>query len=245
MPTLFLSPSTQEGNPYISGGSEEQYMNAIADAMIPYLKASGIRVVRNDRNASAAQAIADSNTVRPQLHLAIHSNAAPDALSGQLRGIDIYYAQNSTLGKRAAEIFAQNLRQIYPLPDKIRTLTTTNIGEVTRTTAPAVFLELGYHDNVQDAAWITSNIEEIAQNLSQSVTQYFGLPLAQPFNETTGTIDITSGNMNIRSRPSLDAAVIARAPKGAQLKVLGEVGEWLTVNYVGTIGYAMARYIDY
>ena len=36
MPRIYLSPSTQEFNPYVSGdGNEEQYMNLIADAMEP------------------------------------------------------------------------------------------------------------------------------------------------------------------------------------------------------------------
>ncbi len=36
MPNLFLSPSVQEYNPYINGlGSEEYYMNLVADAMEP------------------------------------------------------------------------------------------------------------------------------------------------------------------------------------------------------------------
>ena len=40
MPRIFLSPSTQEYNPYITGnGSEEYFMNQIADAMEPYLLA--------------------------------------------------------------------------------------------------------------------------------------------------------------------------------------------------------------
>ena len=32
---------------YVNGGSEEEWMNRLADAMIPYLDASGIRYVRN------------------------------------------------------------------------------------------------------------------------------------------------------------------------------------------------------
>ena len=44
MPTVYLSPSTQEYNPYITGaGSEEYFMNLIADAMEPYLLANGIQ----------------------------------------------------------------------------------------------------------------------------------------------------------------------------------------------------------
>ena len=39
MPMIYLSPSTQEGNYYVTGGTEEQYMNLLADAMVPYLDA--------------------------------------------------------------------------------------------------------------------------------------------------------------------------------------------------------------
>ena len=38
MPSVYLSPSLQEYNPYIDGGNEEYYMNLIADAMEPYLR---------------------------------------------------------------------------------------------------------------------------------------------------------------------------------------------------------------
>ena len=47
MPIIYLSPSTQEKNEYVNGGTEEQYMNLLADKMVPYLDSSGIRYVRN------------------------------------------------------------------------------------------------------------------------------------------------------------------------------------------------------
>ncbi len=37
MPFLFLSPSTQAGNPYVTEGNERLWMNRIADRMEPYL----------------------------------------------------------------------------------------------------------------------------------------------------------------------------------------------------------------
>ena len=41
MPRIYLSPSTQEYNPYVTGnGSEEYFMNLVADAMEPYLLAN-------------------------------------------------------------------------------------------------------------------------------------------------------------------------------------------------------------
>ena len=85
MPNVFLSPSTQEWNPYVNGGSEEFYMNQIADRMEPYLRSSGISYTRNDPNRNAAGAIADSNAGSYDVHLALHSNAAPESLSGKLR----------------------------------------------------------------------------------------------------------------------------------------------------------------
>ena len=35
MPFLFLSPSTQAGNPYVTEGNERLWMNRIADRMEP------------------------------------------------------------------------------------------------------------------------------------------------------------------------------------------------------------------
>ena len=47
MPTIYLSPSTQEYNPYVTGsGSEEYWMKRLADAMAPYLNSCGIRYTR-------------------------------------------------------------------------------------------------------------------------------------------------------------------------------------------------------
>ena len=146
MPFLFLSPSTQYFNPYITTGDERYWMNALADEMMPYLHASGITVTRNDPDGSAAQSIRDSNASRQDFHLALHSNAAPQALSGRLRGVDIYYYPTSEAGLRMANILVDDIRPVYPLPDRVQARSSTVIGELRRTRAPAVLAELGYHD---------------------------------------------------------------------------------------------------
>ena len=61
MPSLFLSPSTQDGNPYVIGGNEEYYMNLVADAMEPYLRANGIAFTRNDPSGTVSDSINQSN----------------------------------------------------------------------------------------------------------------------------------------------------------------------------------------
>ena len=76
MPTIYLSPSLQEFNSYSGGGNEEYYMNLVADAMEPYLTASGIGFVRNNPEDSLTKTIANSNSGNYDLHLALHSNAS-------------------------------------------------------------------------------------------------------------------------------------------------------------------------
>ena len=76
MPDVYLSPSTQDYNPYIIGGSEKYYMNLLADAMEPYLSSSGISYGRNDPNGNAAAAVARGNRGNYRLYLALHSNTA-------------------------------------------------------------------------------------------------------------------------------------------------------------------------
>ncbi len=164
MPNLFLSPSVQEYNPYINGlGSEEYYMNLVADAMEPYLISCGISFTRNDPDDTLQQAIALSNAGNYDFHLALHSNAAPPALAGQLQGCDIYYYATSTQGARAA-----------------KTVANTTLGELRLVKAPSNLIELAYHDNAEDAFWIIDNIQLIARTLVLALSEYFGIPFVEP-----------------------------------------------------------------
>lgn len=243
MPIIYLSPSTQENNLYVSGGSEEEWMNRLADAMVPYLDASGIRYVRNTPDMTAASSIRASNAGNYDLHLALHSNAAPSGRYGQVRGILVFYYPGSTNGKRAADIFADNLKAIYPLPDRVRAEATTAIGEVRQPRAPSVFLELGYHDNADDAAWIKNNLDGIARNLVLSLTEYFGIPFLYPNTLRQGMVDVSWGYLNIRARPAASAPVIARAYDGAQLTIVNQWQGWYLVRFDGVEGYASSDFI--
>ena len=243
MPIIYLSPSTQENNLYVSGGTEEEWMNRLADAMEPYLTASGIRYSRNTPDMTAASSIRVSNAGTYDLHLALHSNAAPEGIYGQVRGVLVFYYPGSTQGKRAAELIANGLKTIYPLPNKVRAEPTTTIGEVKQVRAPAVFLELGYHDNPDDAAWVKGNLDAIARNLVLSLTEFFGLPFLEPQNPRPAVVDVNWGYLNLRDRPSVNAPVLARAYDGTALTVLNQWEEWYVVRLDGLVGWANERYI--
>ena len=243
MPIIYLSPSTQEGNYYVNGGTEEQYMNLLADKMVPYLDASGIRYVRNTPDMTAASSIAASNAGNYDLHLALHSNAAPEGRYGQVRGVLVFYYPGSQPGQRASTIISNNLKAVYPLPSLVQTRATTAIGEVRRVRAPSAFLELGYHDNPEDAAWIKSSLDAVARNLVLSLTDFFDIPFLAPEASRSGRVDVDWGVLNIRSRPDLNAAILAQAPDGAPLTILNGSGGWYLANYKGTIGYAKDDFV--
>ena len=243
MPILYLSPSTQEENLYVNGGTEAQWMNRLADAMEPYLSAAGIRVVRNTPDMSAVSSIRASNAGNYDLHLALHSNAAPEGSYGQVRGVLVFYYPGSVKGREAAQLIADNLKTVYPLPDKVRTESTTSIGEVRRVRAPAVFLELGYHDNPDDASWVKQNLDAIARSIVLALTEYFGLPFLEPMRPKQAVVDVSWGALNIRDRPDLSAPVIARAYDGARLTVLGQWQGWYSVRFGGVLGWASSDFI--
>ena len=176
MPTVYLSPSTQE-NEYITGGNEEYYMNLIVDAMIPYLRANGFDFTRNNPGDSIDEIIDHSNERLYDLYMALRSGYSPEGTEPPLQGLNVYhYAYTPVGGERAAYYVAENLKEIYPYPDLVAIIR-ADTRELRDTNSPAVLVELGYLGNPEDEMWMKQNIDAIAKNLTLSITQF----LDQPF----------------------------------------------------------------
>ena len=117
MPELFLSPSTQEFNQYYDGsGSEEYYMNLIANAMEPYLVASGITFTRNDPSGTAGDSVRASNAGSYGLHLALHSNASRTATPGGNRARTCINTPPVPKGGRQQSCLPKILRRSTRIP---------------------------------------------------------------------------------------------------------------------------------
>ena len=244
MPMLFLSPSTQEYNIYYDGsGSEEYYMNLIADYMEPYLTASGITFTRNNPEGTVGDSVRLSNAGDYALHLALHSNASGNANYGRQTGSDVYYYPTSVNGKRFADIVVDNLKEIYPNPQKVRAVPTTNLYELNNTRAPSVLVELAYHDNQSDADWIKNNLQSIAKNLSLSVADYFGVTLVTPNTPQTAVVVTDGGRLNIRNSPDLKGTIVGQIPNGSKVTIKGRSGDWYLVSFNGIEGYSYGAYL--
>ena len=162
---------------------------------------------------------------------------ATTCLSGKLQGTDVYYYAGSAQSKRAAEIFANNFKSIYPIPSMVKTVANTSLAELRLTKSPAVLIEVAYHDNPEDAQWIRDNISEIARNLVLSITEYFDLPFRAPDDGKTVRISTSGSPLNIRDEPSISSTVLGSIPNGTLVSVLGQADDWYLVNYNGIEGY--------
>lgn len=243
MALVYLSPSGQEFNPYAGGGSEEQYMNQIADEMEPWFRSCGISFERNTPDMTAADNIEASNRGQFALHLALHSNAAPEGFEGTLQGVEVYYSPFSRYGRVAAELIAGNLRSVYPDPRAVQVLPTEDIGEVIKVSIPSAFIEFAYHDNLQDAEWIRQNTALLAEVVARAVAEYFGLPFLLPQPVETGRADLQFGTLNIRTGPSQVFPVIAQVQDGTTLNIYNRYRNWFVVEYAGISGYALQDYV--
>lgn len=245
MPRIYLSPSTQDWNPYVDGsGSEEYWMNLLADTLEPYLYANTISFVRNTPEMTAASSIAQANSLGGfDFYLALHSNASGEGQTGKNRGIIVFYYPTSSDGKRAAELFAAQLRMVYPLPAKVTTQATTTLGEVRRPRYPANLIELGYHDNYDDARWIENNLDAAAQAIARGLTEYFGLPFIYPQLVRTGVVTTEGSALRLRSYPGIDGETVGSIPNGESVQVYGSFQGWYSVGYDGRLGYAAQAYI--
>ncbi|MBQ9940851.1 MAG: SH3 domain-containing protein [Clostridia bacterium] len=243
MACIYLSPSGQEFNFYLNGGTEEYFTNLIADAMEPYLSSSGICFGRNMPWMTAQQAADNANVFNYNAYLAIHSNSAAENLSGLLRGCDIYYFRDSALSRRYAQITAEYYKTIYPIPSLVNIIPNLTFIELNKTRAPAILVEIGYHDNPEDEAFIKSNTQNIARVLSQATAAFTSTPFVPKPDYIPGLVITDGSGLNIRSEPSSSSAVVSRVPNGTTVRILCKCGLWYRINFGGISGFVSASYV--
>lgn len=176
--TVYLSPSTQEHNVGSGNyGTEEVRMNQIADITQKVLQDHGVDVYRNKPEWSLGQVVNDSNRVKPDLHFAIHSNA------GGGRGTEAFAYTAGGNNEKAAKVIYSEIEPLTPTSDRGVKFNPT-LYEIRNTNAPAALVEIAFHDNPEDAAWIVGNIEAIGTALAKGVLKYFGIPYETSKAET-------------------------------------------------------------
>ena len=178
MASVYLSPSLQEWNVgYGMYGTEEQRMNQIADIVQYELERHGVSVYRNRPEMRLQEVVAESNMLRPDIHVALHSNAS----AGQARGAEIYAHRFGGAAEALARDVYDRVEEVTPteglgVKEGYSTFNGQGMYELKRTTSPAALLEVAFHDNPEDAQFIIDNIYELGQAVSKGILQYFDIP---------------------------------------------------------------------
>lgn len=175
---VYLSPSNQSFNYGIKKAgytNEMKEMNKIADVVERILKENHVKVYRNSPYKTINDYLSESNNIKSDLHLALHSNAS----NTNARGIEIYVDKPTSKSLSIATQIYQNLYQIYPgnhLPNTNRGVkyAAGSLGEANdEFISCGTLIEIAYHDNYEDAKWIVENRESIGNNIAQSILSYY------------------------------------------------------------------------
>ena len=161
---IYLSPSTQERNAYATGQTEEAVMRDLAVKVSQRLFAHEVRI--GGAVSANANAI-DSNGWGAELHVALHSNAGGGEgtlvlSSGSVRSLQLANAIYALL----APVSVGNP------DDGVRV--SRQFVELTGTKAPAVIVEVEFHDSVQGATHITQNLDAYADAIAKGILAVAG-----------------------------------------------------------------------
>ena len=189
MPKVYLSPAMHRQNEccYPRPDGKQCYEalenNEYIDILEPVLNRCGIETKRgyrripmnnDDGDKIMRQNVAESNAWGADVHYISHTNGA----NGTVKGYRPIYFTGSAKGKKLAEIMVKYRKQIYPYSVVLNNR--TDLYELKNTNAVAFYEEHVFHDNLEDATWFHTHMNEIAESAAKGLCEYFGIPYIAP-----------------------------------------------------------------
>ena len=215
MPKVYLSPAMHRQNeccyPRPDGKQcyESLENNEYIDILEPVLNRCGIETKRGyrrtpmnneDGDKIMKQNVAESNAWGADVHYISHTNGA----NGTVKGYRPIYFTGSAKGKKLAEIMVKYRKQIYPYSVVLNNR--TDLYELKNTNAVAFYEEHVFHDNLEDATWFHTHMNEIAESAAKGLCEYFGIPYVAPAATP--------------STPTMTTAILRKGSAGPEVKSL-------------------------
>lgn len=172
MAKIYLSPAAHEhDNPcsYSSGCSENTHCNLYVDRLEKHLIACGFEVKRNPKDRTGdrlKEAIAESNAWGADLHYIAHTNAGGGSYS-------LLMVYDDGTAYTYAQMLAAMRRDIYDGSVKVNIA--PQWAELSQTTAPAIYDETVFHDNLPSITWYHNNLDRIAENTCKAICKIFNV----------------------------------------------------------------------
>ena len=187
MKKIYISPSDQTENRYAVGSTNEaEQCRKIAAALVEALERCGFQAKTNYADGSGAMdaRIAESNAWGADLHIPIHTNA----FNGTVMGTRMFCHAFGGAGHEVCKAIFAELTPITPgESDGIKEH--PSLAEIRRVTAPTCYIEVGFHDNPTEAAWIIGNTAAVAEAICRGLCNYYGVAYLPPETKPTGRYD--------------------------------------------------------
>lgn len=172
-PRIYLSPSTQAHNVGVGDyGTEEYRMRQIAWKVGELLTRQGADVAIARVDFEPKDCVAESNAYRPIFHVALHSNSSPNQVG---KGVEGFYWPGSTKGKSLTTDICSALAAMNPNGLR-RVEPNSTLTEIAGPDAVCAYIEVGFHDRPEEAAWIVREMDAIAFAIAEVVCRHVGLP---------------------------------------------------------------------
>ena len=164
---IYLSPSNQTGNTYTGvDTTEAEQCEKIAKKLKTLLAKKGFEVMIGKRSEDMETRCKASDEFGADLHLPIHTNAYNGTVGGTRA---FYFSEDS---KAVAQALYNAIYEITPgQSDNLQKK--TDLYELHHTEAPAVYMEVEFHDVEAYAKWIAENTVTIAQALCDGICAAF------------------------------------------------------------------------
>ena len=182
----YLSPSNQSANLGVNGyGNERDQMYRLSDAITPHLDRCGVSFHVADMDMLIAQRATEANEMDAAYYLAFHSNAGGN---GSAYGPVAYYF---SAGKQLAETLVEQLK-VTGQPSNRSTSIVKNQGlyELRAPKAPAVLLEVDFHDSAIGVDFLTTRRQDAAEAIAKAIVAVDGKQWVDAKSEKDRAIEL-------------------------------------------------------
>ena len=167
---IYISPSSQPANTYAVGNTNEQEQcRKIAAALETELDRCGFNS-KAGLSGTMYTRVTESNNFGADLHLPIHTNAC----DGKVAGLRIFVYKKGGEAEKIANAIMATLAPITPgTSDGVSAY--PSLYEVKNSKAWCVYVEVGFHDNKEEAQWIIDHTQDIAVAIAKGLCNHYGV----------------------------------------------------------------------
>lgn len=179
---IYISPSSQPANTYAYGNTNEQEQcRKIAAALEKELDRCGFNS-KAGLSGTMYTRVNESNAMGADLHLPIHTNAC----DGKVAGLRIMVYK---LGGEAEKIAKAIMATLAPItPGKSDGISVyPGLYEIKSSNATCVYIEVGFHDNPEEARWIMEHTNDIAVAIAKGLCNHYGVKYVADVDKPAAT----------------------------------------------------------